>query len=63
MKRSIAAVAIFLGWACAAWAVTPALLSTLRAVHALSNEEADAGLHPVLSFHPEGHTRAAPARE
>jgi diguanylate cyclase (GGDEF)-like protein len=44
MKRSIAAVAIFLGWACAAWAVTPALLSTLRAVHALSNEEADAGL-------------------
>ena len=41
MKRSIAAVAIFLGWACAAWSATPAPLTTLRAIHALTNAEAN----------------------
>jgi diguanylate cyclase (GGDEF)-like protein len=44
MKRSIASVAIFLGWAIAAWPATPAPLTTLRAVHALTNAEASLGL-------------------
>jgi len=44
MTRSIAAVAIFLGWACAAWSATPAPLTTLRAIHALTNAEASHAL-------------------
>jgi diguanylate cyclase (GGDEF)-like protein len=40
MKRLIPAVAIVLGWASATWAAPPAPLTTLRAVHALSNAEA-----------------------
>lgn len=40
MNRSIAAVSIFLGWACAAGAATPATLTSLRAIHALTNTEA-----------------------
>ena len=44
MKRSIAAVAIFLGWACAAWSAAPAPVTTLRAIHALTNAEASHAL-------------------
>jgi diguanylate cyclase (GGDEF)-like protein len=40
MKRLIPAVAIILGWASAAWAAAPGTLTTLRAVHALTNAEA-----------------------
>jgi diguanylate cyclase (GGDEF)-like protein len=40
MKRLIALVAIVLGWASAAWAAPPAPLTTLRAIHALTNAEA-----------------------
>lgn len=39
MKRLITAVAILLGWACAAWAA-PAPLTTLRAIHNLTNAAA-----------------------
>src|ERR1035438_4052683 len=44
MKRLIPAVAIVLGWASAAWAASPATLTTLRAIHALTNAEASQGL-------------------
>jgi diguanylate cyclase (GGDEF)-like protein len=40
VKRLIPAVAILLGWASAAWAATPATLTTLRAIRALTNAEA-----------------------
>ena len=40
MKRLIPAVAILLGWAAAAWSATPATLSTLNQIHALTNTEA-----------------------
>jgi diguanylate cyclase (GGDEF)-like protein len=40
MKRLIPAFAIILGWASAAWAAPPATLTTLRAIHALSDAEA-----------------------
>jgi diguanylate cyclase (GGDEF)-like protein len=41
MKRLIPAFAILLGWASTAWAAAPAELTTLRAIVALSNAEAD----------------------
>jgi diguanylate cyclase (GGDEF)-like protein len=44
MKRLIPAIAIVLGWASAAWAAAPATLTTLRAVHELSNAEASHAL-------------------
>ena len=45
MKRLIPAIAIaFGGLFLAAWAATPAPLTTLRAIHALSNAEANRGL-------------------
>ncbi|MGP8175005.1 MAG: diguanylate cyclase domain-containing protein [Terracidiphilus sp.] len=44
MKRLIPAFAIILGFASAAWAAAPAPLTTLSAVHALSNEEASHAL-------------------
>jgi diguanylate cyclase (GGDEF)-like protein len=43
MKRLIPVIAILLGWAAAAWATAPAApvaLTTLSAIHALSNSEA-----------------------
>ena len=40
MKRLIPATAIFLGWATAVWAAQPVALTTLRAVHSLTNAEA-----------------------
>ena len=40
MKRVEVAVAMILGLASAAWAAAPATLTTLQAVHALSNAEA-----------------------
>jgi diguanylate cyclase (GGDEF)-like protein len=40
MRRLIPAVAIVLGWVLAAWGAAPAPLTTLRAIHALSNAEA-----------------------
>jgi diguanylate cyclase (GGDEF)-like protein len=40
MKRFISAMVIVLGWAAAAWAAPPGTLTTLRAIHALSNAEA-----------------------
>jgi diguanylate cyclase (GGDEF)-like protein len=42
--RLIPAVAIVLGWAAAAWAAAPATLTTLSAIVALSNAEADKGI-------------------
>jgi diguanylate cyclase (GGDEF)-like protein len=47
MKRLIPAIAVILGWASAAWALQPAPLTTLRAIHALTNAEAGHGL-PVV---------------
>jgi diguanylate cyclase (GGDEF)-like protein len=44
MKRLIASIAVLLGCAAAVWAVPSAPLTTLHAVHALSNAEADQGL-------------------
>src|ERR1022692_4668003 len=40
MKRSIPVLAIILGWATAALAAAPAPITTLRAIHALTNTEA-----------------------
>jgi len=40
VKRLIPAVAIFLGWALAAWSAPPAPLTTLREIHALTNAQA-----------------------
>src|ERR1039457_7107088 len=40
MKRLILVIAIILGWASAAWAAPTATLTSLRAIHALSNAEA-----------------------
>jgi diguanylate cyclase (GGDEF)-like protein len=40
MKRLIPVFAIVLGWASAAWATAPATLTTLRAIHAVTNAEA-----------------------
>src|ERR1700679_1375404 len=40
MKRTIPALSILLGWAIAAWAATPAALTTLRAIHGLTNSQA-----------------------
>jgi diguanylate cyclase (GGDEF)-like protein len=44
MKRLITAVALSFGWACVAWAVAPAPLTTLHAIHALTNAEASRAL-------------------
>ena len=44
MKRLIPAFAIILGWASAAWAAEPATLTTLSAIHALTNAEASQAL-------------------
>ncbi len=44
MKRLNIAVVIGLGWACAAWAVPPAPLTDLHAIHALTNAEASRAL-------------------
>ncbi|MGD0941152.1 MAG: GGDEF domain-containing protein [Terracidiphilus sp.] len=40
MKKLIPAIAVLLGWASTAWAAVPATLTTLRAIHDLSNDEA-----------------------
>ena len=40
MKKLIPIFAILLGWATAAWAAPPGPLTTLRAIHALTNAEA-----------------------
>jgi diguanylate cyclase (GGDEF)-like protein len=44
MKRFNIAVALVLGSACAAWAVAPSPLTTLRDIHALTNAEASRAL-------------------
>jgi diguanylate cyclase (GGDEF)-like protein len=44
MKRLILALAFISGWAWPVWADTPAPLTTLRAVHALTNAEATHGI-------------------
>jgi diguanylate cyclase (GGDEF)-like protein len=44
MKRSIAILAVILGWFTAAWAAGPAPLTTIRAIKALTNEEANRNL-------------------
>jgi diguanylate cyclase (GGDEF)-like protein len=43
MKRLIASIAVLLGAAASAWAVPPALLTSLHAVHILTNAEANRG--------------------
>src|ERR1035438_6779573 len=48
MKRSIPFVAILLGCASAAWAVAPATLTTLHAIHSLSHAEANK--QPPVTF-------------
>jgi diguanylate cyclase (GGDEF)-like protein len=40
MKKLLLAVATFLGWGSFVWAVAPAPLTTLHAIHALTNDEA-----------------------
>ena len=44
MKRLIPAFAIILGWASAGWAAPPGPLTTLSAIHALTNDEASHAL-------------------
>jgi diguanylate cyclase (GGDEF)-like protein len=44
MKRLIASIIVLLGTAAAAWASPPAQLTTLHAVHSLTNAEANRGL-------------------
>ncbi|MGA2673963.1 MAG: GGDEF domain-containing protein [Terracidiphilus sp.] len=44
MKRLIAALVLLPGWTFAAWAAEPATLTSLRAIHALSNAEASHGI-------------------
>jgi diguanylate cyclase (GGDEF)-like protein len=44
MKKTAAAIVFLLGWAGAAWAAAPAPITTLRALHALTNAEAAKGL-------------------
>ena len=44
MKRLTTALAVILVWASAAWSAAPAPLTSLRAVHALTNDEAGKGL-------------------
>jgi diguanylate cyclase (GGDEF)-like protein len=61
MKRSILAFAVVLGGASAAWAASPAPLTTLRAIHALSNAEASQSLPvafeaTVTYFHATQYT-------
>jgi diguanylate cyclase (GGDEF)-like protein len=61
MKRSITLFAIVIGCAAAAGAAPPAPLTTLRAIQALSNAEADKGLPVVFEatvtyFHKGGYT-------
>jgi len=43
-KRLIPAIVVIVGWALSAWAAAPGPLTTLRAIHALSNAEASRGL-------------------
>jgi len=47
MNKPISIFVIALGWAAAAWAASPAPLTSVRAIHALTNAEAGKGL-PVL---------------
>ncbi len=47
MKKSVAALAIFLGWAPTVWSAEPATLTTLHAIAAVSNAEAS-HLPPVV---------------
>jgi diguanylate cyclase (GGDEF)-like protein len=61
MKRLITAFALALGWATVAWPAPPAPLTTLGAVHALSNAEASQGLPvafeaTVTYFNPQDLT-------
>jgi diguanylate cyclase (GGDEF)-like protein len=44
MKHLILAMAVTLGWTTAVWAAAPATLTTLRAIHSLTNAEASKGL-------------------
>jgi diguanylate cyclase (GGDEF)-like protein len=48
MKRSIPALSILLAWALGAWAEAPATLTTLRAIHGISN--AEASHNPAVAF-------------
>jgi diguanylate cyclase (GGDEF)-like protein len=48
MKKSISAFVVVLGYALAAWAETPATLTSLHAVHSLSH--ADAARRPPVAF-------------
>jgi diguanylate cyclase (GGDEF)-like protein len=48
MKRSIAALAVILGYFTSAWAAGPAPLTSLRAIHALTNAQAAQG--PTVAF-------------
>jgi diguanylate cyclase (GGDEF)-like protein len=41
LKRTIPAFAVIFAWTIAAWAAPPATLTTLRAIHDLSNDEAN----------------------
>jgi diguanylate cyclase (GGDEF)-like protein len=61
MRKLIAGFAIALGWATAAGAAPPAPLTTLRAIEALSNAEANKGLPVVFEatvtyYHKGGYT-------
>ena len=60
MKRLIPAVAVILGLASVAWgAAPPTTLTTLRAIHALSNAEADKGLPVAFEATVTYFSRAA----
>ena len=47
MKRWVIAVSVFLAGASAAWATEPTMLTSLRQIHALTNEQANNG-YPVV---------------
>jgi len=44
MKRLILTITVLFAYASAAWAVPPGTLTSLRAIHALTNAEASKGL-------------------
>jgi diguanylate cyclase (GGDEF)-like protein len=58
MKKSTAALALVFGWAAAAWAAAPAPITTLRALHSLTNAEAAKALpvefEATATYHAKG---------
>ena len=58
MKCSVIALALFLGWASTGWPATPAPLSTLRAIRALTKAEASQALPVAFEATVTQYTRS-----